>query len=215
MSGDGWSIFGRPHVRGRTCGSCKLCCTLVPVQLPDAHKPSGERCRHLRAKGCGIYTTRPRPCEAWSCKWLFDDTTRDIRRPDIAGYAIDPMLDTILVDERPVEVIQVWCDPARRDAHRDPALRAWLASMAERYGYPAIVRWGSAEGMVIVAPSMTDNGEWYEQGGALETEQRMRERLAEVGAKSILDQMTGGPPNAPGGHEGACCFSAARFMANL
>ena len=49
------------------------------------------------------------------------DGRSGIRRPDLAGYAIDPMLDTILVDKQPVEVIQVWVDPARREAHRDPA----------------------------------------------------------------------------------------------
>ena len=78
---NGWSIFG-PPIRGRSCGSCKLCCTLVPVQLREGHKPSGVRCPHLTSRGCGIYATQPEPCAAWSCKWLFDEATAGLRRPD-------------------------------------------------------------------------------------------------------------------------------------
>lgn len=189
---NGWSIFG-PHIRGRQCGSCQLCCTLVPVDLPSGHKPANKRCPMLTSRGCGVYKTRPRPCWAWSCKWLFDESTvvPGIRRPDIAGYAIDPMLDTILVDERPLEVIQVWCDPKRRDAHRDPALREWLAAMCTRYGLLTIVRWGSMDGVVLVPPDANTEGEWLERGGEMKTQDAMRAKLAEVGAVGVLDQLTG------------------------
>ena len=187
---NGWSIFG-PHVRGRQCGSCKMCCTLVPVQLADEHKPANVRCKHLNSRGCGIYARRPAPCQAWSCKWLFDDTTAGLRRPDLAGYAIDPMLDTILADGRPIEVIQIWVDPARREAHRDPALRTWLALMAQRYGLPAIVRWGSGDGLVLAAPCLSSDGEWCELGGELKSTEDMRASLAKVGAVGVLDQLTG------------------------
>ncbi len=189
---EGWTIFGE-HIRGRQCGSCKLCCTLVPVELPTGHKPSGVRCPVLTSRGCGVYKTRPRPCWAWSCRWLFDETmvVPGIRRPDLAGYAIDPMLDTILCDEHPLEVIQVWCDPKRRDAHRDPALRAWLAAMCAKHGLLTIVRWDSGDGVVLVPPNANTSGEWMEQGGELKTEDAMREKLAEVGARSVLDQVTG------------------------
>jgi Pyruvate/2-oxoacid:ferredoxin oxidoreductase delta subunit len=190
IEANGWTIFG-PHVRGRTCGACKFCCTAVPVQLHVEHKPAGVRCRHLRAKGCGIYATRPRPCAAWSCKWLIDDTTADIRRPDQAGYAIDPMLDTILAEGVPVEVVQIWCDPARRDAHRDPALRAWLEAVHARFGLLAIVRWGSGDGLILVPPAGSKEGTWLELGGQLHTEEAMRARLAEVGAVGVRDQLTG------------------------
>jgi hypothetical protein len=52
-------------------------------------KPHNVRCKHLRSKGCGIYATRPAPCRAWSCRWLMDASTSGLRRPDLAGYAID------------------------------------------------------------------------------------------------------------------------------
>lgn len=187
---NGWSIYG-PNVRGRKCGACKLCCTLLPVDLVDEWKPHNVRCKHLRSSGCGIYATRPDSCRMWSCKWLFDDATAGLRRPDLAGYAIDPMLDTILVDERPIDVIQIWCDPARREAHRDPALRAYLALMHARFGLLTIVRWGSGNGLVLAPPSTTESGEWEEAGGELKSEDAMRARLAEVGARSVLDHLTG------------------------
>lgn len=185
-----WTIFG-PNVRGRNCGACKACCTLVPVELADEWKPHNVRCKHLRSSGCGIYAKRPAPCRAWSCRWLMDASTAAIRRPDLAGYAIDPSLDTILADGEPMEVIQIWCDPARPDAHRDPALRAWLASMAERFGMVAVVRWGAGDGMVLAPPAFSANGEWFEHRGVMRTEDDMRDRLAEVGARSIQDILTG------------------------
>jgi hypothetical protein len=129
---------------------------------------------------------------------LFDESTvvPGIRRPDIAGYAIDPMLDTILVDEQPVEVIQVWVDPKRREAHRDPALREWLAAMCARYGFLTIVRWGSKDGVVLIPPNHNTTEEWLEHGGELKTQDAMRAKLAEVGAVGVLDQLTGrGPGN--------------------
>ena len=183
-----WTIFG-PNVRGRNCGACKACCTLVPVQLREGHKPANVRCRHLTSRGCGIYAKRPRPCQAWSCRWLMDPDTAAIRRPDLAGYAIDPMLDTILMDGTPLEVIQVWCDPARREAHRDPALRAYLATMGERFGLLVIVRWDSGDGLVLCPPSISASGEWEEAGGTLRTEDEMRASLADVGARSVFDMI--------------------------
>lgn len=188
---NGWTIFG-PNVRGRSCGACKACCTLVPVQLGLAEwKPHNVRCRHLTSRGCGIYATRPRPCVVWSCRWLMDPDTAAIRRPDLAGYAIDPMMDTILVDGQPLGVIQIWCDPARPDAHRDPALRAYLARMHARFGFLTIVRWGSGEGLVLAPPAATASGEWEEAGGTLLSEDGMRDKLADVGARGILDTLTG------------------------
>jgi Pyruvate/2-oxoacid:ferredoxin oxidoreductase delta subunit len=187
---NGWVIFG-PPVRGRSCGACKLCCTLVPAELADGWKPHNVRCKHVRSRGCGIYASRPRPCQAWSCKWLIDASTAGLRRPDLAGYAIDPSLDTILAGEQPMEVIQVWCDPARPDAHRDPALRTWLAAMAERFGMVAIVRWGPDAGIILAPPAFSDTGDWLELGGEMKSEDQMRERLHEVGARSIQDILTG------------------------
>lgn len=88
-----------------------------------------------------------------------------MRRPDKTGYVIDPMLDGILANESPIDVIQIWVDPSRRDAHRDPALREYVAKIAEIYRIPAIVRWSSEEGMLLVAPILNADNEWVEYNG--------------------------------------------------
>ena len=184
---EAWSIFG-PPVRGRSCGSCQACCTLVPVARP-LDKPAGARCQHLRAKGCGIYATRPSPCRYWNCAWLYQPETADMRRPDKTGYIIDPMLQTILIDHDPVSVIQVWIDPARPDAHRDPALRAYLNRMGERHRTPAIVRWsypGGQEGrdaMVLIPDSLSANGEGFEKHSAMISDDEMAMKLQKIGHK--------------------------------
>lgn len=160
----GFTIYGEP-IRGRSCGSCKLCCTLLPVDLPRGKKLANEKCEHLCSKGCSIYEHRPMPCRYFNCRWLFDENTSNLRRPDKSGYVIDPMLDGILADERPIDVIQVWIDPERRDAHRDPALREYLSKMADIYGLPAIIRWDSKEAMLLIAPQLNSENEWVEIGG--------------------------------------------------
>jgi len=178
---DGWQIFGLPG-RNRACGSCTFCCTMVPVDRP-LEKPAGVRCQHLCNKGCRIYSRRPDPCRYWNCAWLYQPETADIRRPDRAGYVIDPMPQNILIDGHPTPAIQVWVDPKQPDAHRDPALRAYLDLMGERHRMPAIVRWSHAGGqegrdaMVLVPPSLSDEGVWFEKHSAMIGEQDMAERL--------------------------------------
>jgi hypothetical protein len=175
---DGWPIFGDP-VRGRSCGSCHACCTQVPVVLDEATKPANVRCGFQGSRGCRIYANRPTPCRAWSCKWLFDPDASALKRPDIGGYIIDPMLDTVLMNDEPVEIIQVWVDPHRRDAHRAPELRDWLELMAQRHRLIAIVRWSSDDGMVLIPPAITGDV-WIEHAGTMVTEGAMRAKLDHV-----------------------------------
>lgn len=159
-SDDGWTVIG-PSVRGRRCGGCTACCVQLPVRAMA--KGANERCPKLCSRGCSIYKQRPEECRYFSCRWLMDETTADLRRPDKSGYVIDPMLDTIVADGREVHVVQVWVDPKRPDAHRDPALRAWLAGVADRYGMPALVRWNSSDAMLLAAPCLTGDGQWLER----------------------------------------------------
>jgi hypothetical protein len=180
--GPGWTIFNADNTRGRNCGACKLCCTLVPVRAPELNKDGGVRCKHLYSKGCSIYARRPKPCAVWSCRWLFDPLTADLRRPDLSGYIIDPQLDTILAEGKPMEVAQVWVDPQRRDAHRDPALRAYLATIADTHGLVSLARWSSAEGMILVPPRFSSEGEWLELNRGMISEAEMKAKLAAVEA---------------------------------
>jgi hypothetical protein len=166
----------------RQCGSCTLCCKLLPVHhgaaingvdLPGSwHKPANTRCQFQRhGKGCSIYNARPISCQLWTCRWLVNDDTGDLQRPDRAHYVIDTMPDFITVtdpanDEREVaklEVVQVWIDPAHPKSHEDPALRRYLERRSQE-GIVSIIRNGSHEGFVLLPPNMT-GGKWIERHG--------------------------------------------------
>jgi hypothetical protein len=145
----------------RRCGSCTLCCKLVPVNEVGFHKPGGQRCPHQRHTGCSIYAKRPFSCRAWSCRWLIgDEDLGNMRRPDRCHYVVDIMADFVeTTDGDQVPVIQVWGDTRYPDAHRDPALRAYL----EKIGMPALIRFENKTGLLIVPPSRTEDGIWMEK----------------------------------------------------
>ena len=69
----------------RKCGDCQLCCKLLPTK--EIGKVANTRCEHQRTgKGCTIYARRPFSCSSWSCRWLLEDDTADLSRPDRAHY---------------------------------------------------------------------------------------------------------------------------------
>jgi len=111
----------------RECGSCQLCCKLMPMQpesqervqrltgnmieagmaepqdffnmTPAFEKPAGERCQHQKhGKGCAIYAKRPFGCRIWSCRWLVAHNVEGLKRPDQGHYVVDLMPDTIQMD---------------------------------------------------------------------------------------------------------------------
>lgn len=167
----------------RVCGNCQLCCQLLPVEELD--KPALKRCRHQKhAKGCSIYAERPLSCAIWNCRWLVDEATIDLRRPDHSHYVVDIMPDLIQIttpggQPQEVEVIVVWLDPAQPLAYRDPALLRFV----DRERKPAMVRIGSADAFVMFPPSMTGEG-WVESDSQMATKdfkglaERMREARA-------------------------------------
>jgi hypothetical protein len=161
---------------GRVCGSCTLCCKVVPVPGPPLHKPANVRCKHQRTgKGCTIYAHRPLPCRVFACRWLCDRETAGMPRPDRCHYVIDikddyvEAVDNETGERSRVGVIQVWVDAGFRDAHRDPALRAYMLRMAERYRCATIVRFSSREAITVWAPPLTHDGQWHEAGGTIVT----------------------------------------------
>jgi hypothetical protein len=143
----------------RQCGGCTLCCKLLPVRELD--KPANTRCQHQGVGKCRVYhgPQMPPTCRLWNCRWLVDPATAKLRRPDRSHYVIDLMPDLIrMVDNttgavREIEVVQVWCDPAFRDAWRDPALMAYAEQQAEA-GIAMLVRFGSREGITVFAPAI-------------------------------------------------------------
>lgn len=159
-------ITTTPHPPKRQCGDCQLCCRLLPVR--SLAKLAGQRCSHQRHhKGCAVYAKLMRvapECRLWSCRWLVNDDAADLRRPDRSHYVIDIMPDYVTLEDEegkrtPMEVVQIWIDPSYPDAHRDPALRAWL----DRQGNAGLVRYDDQRALVIVPPSASNDGQWHER----------------------------------------------------
>ena len=191
-------LFDKSWGQGpRKCGGCTLCCRLLPVHhgasaggidLPGSwHKKAGERCRHQRTgKGCAVYRQAgfPTACAIWNCRWLTGIDTQDMRRPDRAHYVLDVMPDyvTVTVDgtATKIEVVQVWCDPKFPDAHRDPALRAYLARRGEE-GVAALIRYSSKDAFFLAPPAMSSDGQFHENhDGKSEPERSPQQMLAGV-----------------------------------
>lgn len=171
----------------RRCGDCQLCCKLLPMQ--EFSKPAGKRCQYQRhGKGCSIYANKPPACTVWNCRWLGEaDGTRDLRRPDRAGYVLDIVPDFITAvpndgvnKETKIQVIQVWVDPARPDAWRDPALLAYLNGLG-RECIAALIRFDSSRAITVFPPSMSGDGQWHEVTNAsCEQEHTMIEKVAAI-----------------------------------
>lgn len=150
----------------RRCGGCTLCCKLLPVR--ELKKPANTRCRHQSSKGCAVYHKPgfPPSCAIWSCSWLVDDDAAGLHRPDRSGYVIDMMPDLVKVtntetgEASEIPVIQVWCDPARPDAWRDPALLAYVEKQSLETGTAMLIRYGSARALTAFPPRMNVTGEW-------------------------------------------------------
>ncbi len=178
----------------RRCGDCQLCCKLLPVS--GIRKPANTRCAHQRhGKGCAVYGRTEHPkmpleCKLWSCRWLVDGGTADFSRPDRSHYVLDVMPDFVTAQAGPdaerirIEALQVWVDPNYRDAHRDPALRAYLAKAGEA-GIVAIIRYGSKEGFTLVPPALSGTGDWLEIASGVENEHSVAEMFAVEKVKKI------------------------------
>lgn len=175
----------------RACGDCQLCCKLLPVG--SLKKGAGVKCQHQRVgKGCMVYHrlwgVAPE-CKLWSCRWLVADDTGDMRRPDRAHYVIDPMPDFVTLDPHDGtgpqrrEVAQIWIDPDYPDAHRDPALRAWL----EKRNVIGLVRYNNERALALMPPKMMDTGQWCERASNLnhENPHTFADVLDALGAASV------------------------------
>ena len=106
----------------RQCGSCTLCCKLLPVRdnLVGIDKDAGVRCRHQSSsKGCKVYHKPwdfPVACGMWSCRWLVDPETEGLRRPDRSHYVVDIIPDEIIAEDT---------DRPEIGQHRFPVIQVW------------------------------------------------------------------------------------------
>ena len=168
----------------RQCHECDLCCRLLPVKGVD--KPANQRCKFQRFhKGCTVYNGLEMPveCSLWNCLWLTGPGTEALSRPDRSGIVLDATIDFITVrdddtgETQQIGAIQLWCDPKRPTAHRDPALRAYLARRAEE-GFAAIVRYSATDAFVLWAPAFTSGRGWIEQRTAVRAEEHTAAQIA-------------------------------------
>jgi hypothetical protein len=164
---------------GRSCGSCSLCCKLLPIGREDEMgflKVANQRCRHQRTNSagcCKIHAERPFPCRSWSCRWMSDPKATGLPRPDRCHYVVDSVLDHVTVEmagkPHQQSVLQVWVDPDFPDAHRDPRLRAYLHMMAEKFRCAALIRYDERAAFLLAAPPITDDGKWHEARSNVQT----------------------------------------------
>jgi hypothetical protein len=184
----------------RKCGDCQLCCKLLPLSgdnakswrtatlmiaegvaklddfggmMPELKKPANQRCIHQRhGKGCAVYDKRPFSCRTWSCRWLVEDDTEGLARPDRAHYVIDLVPDYVTAKPHDgsasvdIPMIQIWVDPKFPDAHRDPALRAYIQRQGEK-GQGAIIRFSESKAIALFPPSLSQDGQWHEIEGEM------------------------------------------------
>jgi hypothetical protein len=137
--------------------------------MDDFHKPAGQHCPYQKHhKGCTVYKNRPFGCRIWNCRWLVNDDTAGISRPDRSHYVIDIAPDFVTTDEgHTIPVIQIWVDKNYREAWRDPALLGYLKRRAEE-GYFALIRFDAKYDCFFLA---WQNGQWIEKRGNMRGEE--------------------------------------------
>jgi Fe-S-cluster containining protein len=85
-------------VRGRSCGTCSLCCKVLPV--PELNKPAGEWCVHcVPGSGCAVHADRPDPCRQFFCAWRLDPGLGPEWKPEACRFvlAMDPAHQALMV----------------------------------------------------------------------------------------------------------------------
>jgi hypothetical protein len=75
----------KTHYR-RACGECTACCTAISVH--ELKKNAAVPCKHLCARGCGIYEQRPASCAHYECLWL-SGVTPEGWQPKKYGIILD------------------------------------------------------------------------------------------------------------------------------
>ena len=104
---------------GRACGSCSMCCKLLPIR--ELEKPENTWCVHCKpgaADPCTIYADRPASCRGFMCHWLISPALGDEWYPGksrmFVHYNHDPLGNVGLY---------IIVDPGRPDAwRREPYL---------------------------------------------------------------------------------------------
>jgi hypothetical protein len=170
-------------------------------------KPAGECCKHQHhRKGCAVYERRPFGCRFWNCRWLINDDMADQHRPDRSHAVIDTQPNFVMLQDnatgglRRIEVVQIWVDPDYPDAHRHPALRAYIERRAHE-GKAVLIRFNETRGIAVFAPPLTNDGQWHERhGGSCEPAHTPDDWIAAICStgglaqpKAASNELSGGP----------------------
>ena len=79
-----------PLLPDRTCGGCVECCRVIPLDLPELAKPTGELCAYcVDGAGCSVHAIRPQTCRVWFCLWRVVELD-EAWRPDRSGVIVRP-----------------------------------------------------------------------------------------------------------------------------
>lgn len=123
-------------------------------------------------------------CATWTCRWLTNEDTADLRRPDRSRYVVDVMPDFVTLqpdggEPYNVPVVQIWCDSNHGNAWRDPALLAYLDRRGKE-GFAALIRFDNKRGITVFPPSMTGDIFREYPNGELRTEHTFMEKVAAI-----------------------------------
>jgi hypothetical protein len=89
-------------VPGRSCGTCSLCCKLLPVQ--ELNKPAGQWCVHsVPGAGCNNHHNRPAACRQFFCSWRLDPNLGPEWKPEVARFVLsaDPVRQALVLSVDP------------------------------------------------------------------------------------------------------------------
>jgi hypothetical protein len=165
----------------RQCGDCTLCCKLVPVKEID--KPANTRCKHQRQiKGCLVYHTNKMPfsCHIWNCRWLVNDDTHNLARPDRSHFVIDIMPDFVIAldgDKKiQIQVVQIWCDANYRDAWKTPSMHDYMMRRGAE-GIASMIRYDSYDAIIVIPPNMNSEKKWMIRSGDMREKSELNKLL--------------------------------------
>jgi hypothetical protein len=120
-----------PTPRGRSCGTCALCCKLVGIA--ELNKPMNQWCPHcLKHSGCKIYDSRPNECRTFNCDWLINakvgDEWQPMRSKMVLRLVIDGNISKLVVHVDPGAPLS-W----RKEPYYSQ-LKRWARNIEEQNG---------------------------------------------------------------------------------
>jgi len=118
-------LIAASDVEKKPCGSCAMCCKVIPIDEPSIGKPAGKWCKHWsKAKLCTIYEQRPQSCSAFQCLWTLVPQLGEEARPDKSKAVLAIYGEGVLV---------VYCDPLFPDAWWQGEVGDFLEAWPERF----------------------------------------------------------------------------------